>query len=86
MNKLCCCTEPELPDISVNVTCACFESHVEQVSAKDSPDLDITKEEEETAQKAEEEEEDSICCCCFRRKRHANARKKKCQPSDGSKA
>lgn len=72
MNKLCCCTDPEVPNIAVSVTCACFESHVEV--SNDVPDL--TTAEEKTEEK-EKDEEDSVCCCWFR-KRHAN-KKKSCE-------
>ena len=69
MRKLCCCcAEPEAPDISVNVTCACCESHVDERQARDSTDF--------TDAPLPNEEED-IVCCCFRRKRHANVKKKK---------
>lgn len=70
MNKLCCCSDSELPDISVNVTCACCESHVEEKEGKDSPDLNVVE------ATLEEVEEDKVCCC-FHRKRHAKAKKKK---------
>ena len=83
MNKFCCCcSEPDLPDISVNVTCACCESRVEEHSAKDEVDLDITT--AKTEDELPEEEEDTVCCC-FRRKRHANSKKRKKQLRDGSK-
>ena len=71
-SKLCCCSEPDLPDISVNVTCACCESHVEERDVTDS--LEIT---EAPMAKEEDVQEDAIYCCCFRRKRHANVKKKK---------
>lgn len=76
MNKLCCCSDSELPEISVNVTCACCESRVEEKEGKDSPDFNITE-----APLAEEEEKDDKVCCCFRRKRHAKAKKKSKQSS-----
>ena len=70
MRKLCCCcAEPEAPDISVNVTCACCESHVDERQARDSTDF--------TDAPLPNEEEEDIVCCCFRRKRHANVKKKK---------
>ena len=84
MNKFCCCcSEPDLPDISVNVTCACCESRVEEHSAKDEVDLDITT--AKTEDELPEEEEEDTVCCCFRRKRHANSKKRKKQLRDGSK-
>ena len=71
MRKLCCCcAEPEAPDISVNVTCACCESHVDERQARDSTDFT-------DAPLPNKEEEEDIVCCCFRRKRHANVKKKK---------
>ena len=77
MNKLCCCADPDVPDISLTVTCACCESRVQQRKTNDSPDLDIAemneKKEVQDEEKKEEEEEEkyTVCCCCFRRKRHA---------------
>ena len=81
MNKLCCCADPEVPSIALNVTCACFESHVEV--KRDSPDLTTAEEEVEKIQEVEEKE-DTVCCCCFRRKRQANGEKR--HKRDGSKA
>lgn len=81
MNKVCCCNgEPELPDISVHVTCACCESRVEEHSVTDMSDLDIATE------KAEEVEKEDVVCCCFHRKRHAKSKKRKDQGHDGAKA
>ena len=54
MNKLCCCADPEVPSIALNVTCACFESHVEV--KRDSPDLTTAEEEVEKIQEVEEKE------------------------------
>ena len=89
MNKLCCCVEPELPDISVSVNCACCESRVQERKAKDVTDLttsemDITKANEKNKEEIStdeddkaKEETDTTCCCCFRRKRHAKPKKNK---------
>ena len=79
MDKVCCCCcpEPDLPDISVNVTCACCESHVEESNAKDSPDFTIEEQPKETGEEEEEEAEEDSVCCCFQRKRHANVKKRK---------
>ena len=81
MNKLCpcCCDDNDLPDITVNVTCACCESRVEEHSATDMPDSDTQKEEETLEQKVEEQEDAGSYCCCFgrRRKRHAKSNKKR---------
>jgi hypothetical protein len=82
MDKICCCAESSLPDITVNVKCACCESHVEDHQAKDSPDFNVIRGEEES----EKRDEDETICCCFRRKRHANAKKKKNEAHDGEKA
>lgn len=90
MNKLCCCTDNELPDVSVNVTCACCESRVQERKTKDSPDLDMTENDVNEQDKKlevenEENEYKTCCCCCFRRKRHAKKKKKKNISHHGSK-
>ena len=76
MNKLCCCAEPELPDITVSFNCACCDSRVERRTNKDTTDLEMPV--QETADKEEKkiDEEDKVttCCCCFRRTRHAKSR------------
>lgn len=74
MNKLCCC-EPELPEISVNVTCACCDSHVEEHARKDETDSSISEEPQV------EENVDTVCCGCFKRTRQAKLKKKnkKCE-------
>ena len=79
MSKFCCCPDPELPDITVNVTCACCESQIDDHQVNDSSSLDISEEQPE-------KEEDTICCCCFKRKRHAKLKKKKGESQDGSRA
>jgi hypothetical protein len=90
MDKLCCCAEPELPDFTLNITCACCKSRVQRRKGQDEIDFDTVKEiakeeiakeeEEESIAKeekiAKEEEEESICCC-FRRKHHAKRNKDK---------
>ena len=88
MDKLCCCCEPDVPNITVQFNCACCKSHVEEREVKDEVDLNKAdmkslKEEEE-----EEEEESITTCCCFRRKRHAKPKKRKRQSSerDGAEA
>ena len=86
MNKFCCCVEPETPDISLTLTCACCEGHIEERKGKDSPDLTVTVEEEGKEQQPIEGEEEDVVCCCFRRKRHANVNKKKSHQRDGAKA
>lgn len=84
MDKLCCCLEQDLPDISVNVTCACCDSRVEEKNVNEGTDLDLNEKEE--AKKENMEEENTTCCCCFRRKRHAKLKKKKTSQShDGKK-
>ena len=85
MNKICSCADPDIPDISLNVTCACCESRVQQRKTNELPDLD--KEETKDLQKVEKEEEEekyTVCCCCFRRKRHAKDKKKKNRTRNGS--
>ena len=87
MNKLCCCADPDVPDISLTVTCACCESRVQQRKTNDSPDLDIVemKEKKEVQDEEKKEEEKyTVCCCCFRRKRHAKEKKKKKRTCNGS--
>ena len=79
MDKLCCCLEPDLPDISVNVTCACCESRVEEHSVKDVTD---SVDGEEKLEKVDEKE-DKVCCCCFRRKRHAKSKNDKKSSHNG---
>lgn len=79
MNKLCCCIEQDVPDISLNFTCACCESRVQQQrKADDSTDLETVDKEDQVKKKKEDEDEEkyTVCCCCFRRKRHAKEKKK----------
>ena len=92
MNKLCCCVEPELPDISVSFNCACCDSRVERRT--DAPDFDMAvketseylQEDKDQKKKEEEEEEEEITyCCCFQRKRHAKSKKAKKKRHDGGK-
>ena len=77
MDKLCCCLEPDIPDISVNVNCACCESRLEERTIKDSTDLNMSANETNSMREEKEEDKDetSTCCCCFRRKRHAKSKK-----------
>jgi len=92
MNKLCCCIEQDVPDISLNFTCACCESRVQQRKTNDSTDLETSdkKVKIEVEEKKEHEDEDgdeekrTVCCCCFARKRHAKDKMKKKRPRDGS--
>ena len=84
MNKLCCCADPELPDITVSFNCACCESRVERRT--DTTDLEMPvpetcKEEKEMAK----EDEVTTCCCCFRRKRHAKSKEVGKERQDGGK-
>ena len=91
MNKLCCCVEPELPDISVSFNCACCDSRVERRT--DAPDFDMAvketseylQEDKDQKKKEEEEEEEITYCCCFQRKRHAKSKKAKKKRHDGGK-
>ena len=84
MNKFCCCADPELPNLSFNVTCACCQSKVDEHTAKDTPDFNVDE---------IDGREDQISCC-FRlcRKRHAKSRRDKkkkntdIQLSDGTDA
>ena len=84
MDKLCCCCEPDIPNISVQlINTPCCESHIEEREAQVEPDLNMSIEEEEGR---EQKEEDETCCCCFRIKRHAKSkRKKRCRSQDGAK-
>jgi hypothetical protein len=80
MNKLCCCAEPELPDVTLNITCACCKSRVQRRKGQDEIDLDTVKEiakEEIAKEEIAKEEEDESICCCFRRKHHAKRNKDK---------
>lgn len=79
MDKICCCLEHDLPDISFNVTCACCDSHVQEQNVQDVTDFDLSDEEEQKkeVEKEKVDEEDTTCCCCFRRKRHAKPKKGK---------
>ena len=74
MNKLCCCIEPDIPNISFSfrVACACCKGSVEEY---DEPDTNVTELEKIKREGVEEEKEDT-CCCCFRRKRHAKSKNK----------
>ena len=76
MDKLCCCLESDLPDISVNVNCACCESRVEERVAKDTTDSDMPPKETDRMRKEDDKDETSTCCC-FRRKRHAKSKNEK---------
>lgn len=79
MNKLCCCGDNELPDVSVNVNCACCKSRIEEHEAKDSTDFNITQEKAEA--------EDPTCsCCCFVWKHHAKSNRKKKSSRNGTEA
>ena len=67
MHKVCgCCAEPELPNISFNVTCVCCKSKVDEFNVKDVRKVDEV-----------DGKEEQVSCCCFRirRKRHAKAQK-----------
>ncbi len=90
MDKLCCCCDPDLPNITVRLkcTCACCKGHVEEneVDGQDTPDCAMTVEESKKVEEEEEEGKDTTCCCCFRRKRHAKSKRKKCHSRDGAKA
>ena len=77
MSKLCCCTEPELPDISINVNCVCCESRMEEQATRDVTD---------GSENERDEAEDETTCCCFRRKRHAKSKKVEMKPTDGREA
>ena len=84
MNKVCCCcTEPEVPNLSVSVTCVCCQSKVDEHQTvdhhvKDASDLAVDE--------IDGKEEQVSCCFQMRRKRHAKVeRNKKCEAScDGS--
>lgn len=91
MHKLCCCAEPELPDISVSFNCACCDSRVERHT--DTPDLDMAvketsehlQEQHQNHKDENEDEEEITYCCCFQRKRHAKSKKAKKKEHDGGK-
>ena len=74
MNKLCCCADAELPDVTVKITCPCCESHMEdrEEDETDSPNDQCKP----VREKQKEQEEETTRCCCFRRKRHAKLKKK----------
>jgi hypothetical protein len=67
MNKLCCCAESEVPDFTLNITCACCKSRVQRRKGQDEIDAAVQ----------EIEEEEKTFCCCLRRKNHAKKRKDK---------
>ena len=79
MNKFCCCADPELPNLSFNVTCVCCQSKVDERHVKDSTDLDVEGIEHRAKDFAnfnvDKEDREEHFCCCFRmrRKRHAKA-------------
>lgn len=85
MDKLCCCNDQSLPDISINFNCACCESRLEERVMKDTVDLDTVKAEVVSEKKEiESDTEEDTCCCCFRPKRHAKSKNRDRQ-SDGRK-
>ena len=77
MNKLCCCTDPELPNLTFKVTCVCCQSKVDDRRGKDSPDFN--------ADEIDGNEEQASCCFPLRRKCHAKVegKKKTVSSSDG---
>ena len=81
MNKLCCCADPELPVISVNVACACCKSNVEEHDVMDSPPLPPPNDDDGLDKKGCRD----LFCCCIHRKRHAKSKKRKNHSQDGSK-
>lgn len=81
MKKFCCC-EPEVPDVTVNIKCACCKGNVEETTVKDSTDLNA----DEQPETIQENKEDDTICCCFRRKRHAKLKRAKEHVHDGTQA
>ena len=93
MNKLCCCAEPELPDISVSFNCACCDSRVERrtdihdfdMAVKETSDHLQEQQQDDEEEKKDEEDDEITYCCCFPRKRHAKSKKSKKKRHDGGK-